>query len=320
MAGHSNLQEKFLAATNYCVKLDSYFRDYEQILGIYRGQKPTIVEIGVLDGGSLQMWRDYFGADARIIGIEKNPNALKVAKLGFEIYTADQEQVSELRDVFQQIGNVDVVIDDGGHTSRGQIVTCLVAMEFIQDKGIIVIEDTHSSYAADFGMPHKYSFGNWANQVNKLLDLSYLINRDLLVITNLKKINTELKEFAENIIEVRKFRSMTVFCVQKGLSRPSIIDNMKRGLNSTDMRWGNQGTLFKAISKLENLTAWHFTSAGATNPKFQFLNVWVMGRRKHAIQRILKPLNLFAKKMQFSFLQSKNYLLREFFFNIKPRS
>ena len=60
------LKEAFLSADNYCVKLDSYFLEYESIFENYRSKDPVIVEIGVLDGGSLQMWREYFGSKARI--------------------------------------------------------------------------------------------------------------------------------------------------------------------------------------------------------------------------------------------------------------
>ena len=36
------------------------------------------------------MWRDYFGKDARIIGIDLNPEAKKWEKHGFEIFIGNQ--------------------------------------------------------------------------------------------------------------------------------------------------------------------------------------------------------------------------------------
>jgi hypothetical protein len=49
----------------------------------YRGKSITFVEIGVFSGGSLFMWRDYFGPQARIIGVEFNPDAVRWREHGF---------------------------------------------------------------------------------------------------------------------------------------------------------------------------------------------------------------------------------------------
>ena len=62
------------------VKIDSYFQVYEEIFKNYIGKKITFVEVGVLAGGSLFMWKDYFGKNARIIGIDLNPEAKKWEK------------------------------------------------------------------------------------------------------------------------------------------------------------------------------------------------------------------------------------------------
>ena len=53
-------------------------------------KKITFVEIGIGNGGSLFMWKKFFGKKARIIGIELNPDAKKLEKFGFEIFIGDQ--------------------------------------------------------------------------------------------------------------------------------------------------------------------------------------------------------------------------------------
>ena len=250
---------------------------------------------------------------SNIIGIERNPNAIKIRELGFEIYIANQESASDLREVFETIGPIDLLVDDGAHTARGQITSCLTAIDYIRNNGLIVIEDTHSSYASDFGMPHKYSFSNWVNQVTRLLDLSYLIERDLFKVKKLRKINSDLIDFSSKIQEVRKFRSMTVFHVQKSLPRPQLMENMKSGLNSEDFRWSGNGSIFNWLKRVETISSWNFQSAGATNQKYRFLSVYTSGKRSTALRRILKPLNLIVKEFQFLLLRLNNRSLVEFF-------
>ncbi|MDQ8161336.1 MAG: hypothetical protein P3C10_02010, partial [Gemmatimonadota bacterium] len=57
------------------IKHANYFAIYDELLTRYRGRPVTFVEIGVLNGGSLHMWRQFLGNDARIIGVDLNPAA-----------------------------------------------------------------------------------------------------------------------------------------------------------------------------------------------------------------------------------------------------
>ena len=55
------------------------------------------------------------------------------------------------------VSNIDLLLDDGGHTYEQQIITTELLLETINDGGLLVIEDTHSSYMKNYG-PRKYSF------------------------------------------------------------------------------------------------------------------------------------------------------------------
>jgi hypothetical protein len=67
--------------------------------------------------------------------------------------------------VLGQTGPIDVFLDDGGHTFEQQIVTVDSVLPAITDGGLIVVEDTHTSYQADFGGPSGQSFVSWAKNV-----------------------------------------------------------------------------------------------------------------------------------------------------------
>jgi len=85
--------ESYLKSPYQSRKHNTYFEAYDHFFSKYRDQEITFVEIGVLRGGSLYMWRDYFGPKARIIGIDLNPNAKKWEAEGFEIFIGSQSDI-----------------------------------------------------------------------------------------------------------------------------------------------------------------------------------------------------------------------------------
>lgn len=139
------------------VKHTTYFGVYDDLFLPYRDREITFVEIGVLGGGSLFMWREFFGPKARIIGIDLNPNAKKWASHGFEIYIGSQSDERFWAEFKRQVGAVDIVLDDGGHTYEQQIISTEALLGSIKDGGMLVVEDTHTSYMDGFG-PRGYSF------------------------------------------------------------------------------------------------------------------------------------------------------------------
>ena len=144
------------------LKHTTYFSVYDQLFSRFVGKAPVIVEVGVLNGGSLYMWRDFFGPDARIIGVDLNPDAVWLREDGFEIHIGDQTSPQFWEAFFREVGEVDIFLDDGGHTYPQQIITAASALDFIRNDGLLVVEDTHTSYMADFGGPSDTSFVSWA--------------------------------------------------------------------------------------------------------------------------------------------------------------
>ena len=156
------IYKSYLASPFLSLKHSAYFQVYEELLSKYRNKKITFVEVGVLNGGSLFMWREFFGPEARIIGVDFNPLAKRWEEDGFEILVGSQSSPDFWRDFFRSIGMVDVLLDDGGHTNEQQIVTTHQSIPFIKDGGLLIVEDVHASYFKDFGNPSKYSFINYA--------------------------------------------------------------------------------------------------------------------------------------------------------------
>jgi len=147
------------------LKCDTYFQTYEELFSEYIGKKITFVEIGVLHGGSLLMWKEYFGPKARIIGVDLDPRAKELEKKGFEIFIGSQSDNLFWKDFYSKVGKVDILLDDGGHVNDQQIITLSEAINNTNDNGTIVIEDVHTSYFKKFGNPSSVSFINYSKHL-----------------------------------------------------------------------------------------------------------------------------------------------------------
>ena len=113
----------FMNSPYRSIKHESYFNVYDTLLKEYIGKEITFVEVGVLDGGSLFMWKNFFGEKARVIGIEINEHAKVWEEYGFEIFIGSQSDPNFWANFYETVGNVDVILDDGGHTYKQQIIT-----------------------------------------------------------------------------------------------------------------------------------------------------------------------------------------------------
>jgi len=162
--------QSYLKSPIRSIKHSTYFDTYDDLFSRYRGQDITFVEVGVAAGGSLFMWRDFFGPQARIIGVDLNPDAKTWEKDGFEIFIGSQSDEGFWQDFIATVGPVDILLDDGGHTFEQQIITTELLLDNIKDNGMLIVEDTHTSYMPGFGEKN-FSFmsyvSNFADKVNQ---------------------------------------------------------------------------------------------------------------------------------------------------------
>lgn len=155
-----HLAEIAMARTgNPFLKWWSYFESYETELANLahesrqgRLEQPLrILEIGVWRGGSLGMWRDYFGPDAVIYGVDIDPESATQGVTDGLIRIGSQTDASFMRDVVDEMGGIDIVIDDGSHVSHDVIQTLRNTWPLLADGGRYFIEDLHTSYWPAWG-------------------------------------------------------------------------------------------------------------------------------------------------------------------------
>jgi len=132
-------------------KQDHYIEVYETFFSKYRNNEVVILEIGVAHGGSLQIWKKYFGEKARIFAVDINPDCKKLAEENIEIFIGSQEDPVFLQTLCKKIPSPDIIIDDGGHTMKQQIITFKNLYPHLKPNGIYLCEDTQTSYWYEYG-------------------------------------------------------------------------------------------------------------------------------------------------------------------------
>lgn len=128
-----------------------YFDVYHRSFAKYRGKPITFVEIGIQNGGSLQMWRNYFGENAKIIGVDVDQNCKNLEQEGFEIWIGDQSDPKFWNEFLQKNPSLDIVLDDGGHTMEQQTNSLVSLFPALVNGGTYLCEDTHTSYFPSHG-------------------------------------------------------------------------------------------------------------------------------------------------------------------------
>lgn len=124
-------------------KLRHYLPIYEAALS----RTERMLEIGVDRGGSLQMWRRYL-PDATIVGLDINPKAAQYDDPEHHVHVriGDQTDVGFLRDVLDEFGLFDTVLDDGGHSPKQMIRSFQYLFPRLKPGGVYIVEDVCANY------------------------------------------------------------------------------------------------------------------------------------------------------------------------------
>ena len=207
-------------------KWHHYFSVYEKFLSPYRDRPVRILEIGVFRGGSMRMWREYFGKAALIYGIDIDPECARLVNPAdaTQIFIGSQTDRDFLRNIKTEIGEFDIVIDDGGHTARQQITS--FEELYPATRGIYLVEDTHTSYWPEFMDMGDTTFMSFAkDKLDSLYEWhSDRGNYELHGIPPEERASAPpVSDFCQNTLGVHFYDSMVVF--EKGLNEPRWHEN-----------------------------------------------------------------------------------------------
>lgn len=138
---------------NLINKWDHYFDIYDNHLRKYKesGERIILLEIGVFQGGSINLWRDYFDNNVEIYAIDINPLCKSFEQEGVNIFIGSQEDKQFLEEVIKKIPSPHIIIDDGGHSMKQLITSFEVLYPYLKNGGIYLLEDLHCCYWYNYG-------------------------------------------------------------------------------------------------------------------------------------------------------------------------
>jgi len=143
----SDLARAFFAHRGRPVHKWVHYLDlYERHFARFRGTAVTMLEIGVWQGGSLELWRDYFGERAVICGVDIDPDCAGKVDPPNLVRIGSQYDPDFLRRVATELGDLAIVLDDGSHIGRHQQASFETLWPLVKPGGLYVIEDLHTSY------------------------------------------------------------------------------------------------------------------------------------------------------------------------------
>jgi len=209
-----------------------YFEIYDRHFSQFRNKPLSLIEFGVSHGGSLQMWKHYFGPQATIYGVDIDPRCEHLGEENITIIMGDQEDRASLRGIKNSLPKFDIIIDDGGHSMTQQIYTFEEMYEHLNEGGIYLCEDMHTSYMHGYngGCRTPGTFVEYTKKLIDQLNAWYSQQNDFVV-----------DEFTRNTFAMHYYDSILVI-EKRAIKRP---DNRMRGTPSFPLNYAEQQVVDK---------------------------------------------------------------------------
>lgn len=176
---------------------------YPLFLESYRDKHFKMLEIGLGDGGtwtgrSGYLWKEYFpNVQLFIMDIHH-----EFQTEDYVVYKGDQSNTDDLKSVYDKVGKVDLIIDDGSHHPRHQFISFVYLFENMLKKGgYYIVEDIECNYwnseskVYGYKIAHENSIDFFKSQIDS-------INSEFSKKKN--KFNISSITFAKNCIIIKK--------------------------------------------------------------------------------------------------------------------
>ena len=202
------------------LKLDHYLDVYHDLLRDWQGRDVTFMEIGIFKGGSIDLWKGFFGPGSTLVFLDIDPACQAFAGPGVHVEIGDQADPVFLKSVAEKYGPFDIIVDDGGHKMDQQATSLRHLWPTVKNRGLYVVEDTHTSYWPGFGGGFRQR-GSFIEIAKDLIDRmhSWYTDQDEIF---------PLHPAARQVESVKFYDSMIV--VEKNLKDPPKTISSKNGV------------------------------------------------------------------------------------------
>ena len=118
----------------------AYTKYYEFFFEPIRFKELNVLEVGIYNGDSLRMWREYF-PNAMIYGADIQDSS-RYNEERIKTFICDQSSKTALMIARAQLPFMSLIVEDGSHQSKDQILTFEMLWSLLSPGGFYVIEDT----------------------------------------------------------------------------------------------------------------------------------------------------------------------------------
>jgi SAM-dependent methyltransferase len=117
---------------------------YEETFGHLQDEEVSFLELGILGGGSLKMWSDYF-PNGQVIGFDMEPYyQAKTSRI--TTFRGDQADPAALQLVIEKGAPFDIIIDDCAHQGHLARASFNLLFPHLKPGGFYIIEDWGTGY------------------------------------------------------------------------------------------------------------------------------------------------------------------------------
>ena len=133
-------------------KWSIYLSEYGRLFQQFRHAPVRLLEIGIQNGGSLDIWSKFFPGALQIVGCDINPDCahLTYKNPRINVVVGDANSDAAQTAVLSHSADFDLIIDDGSHLSSDIVKSFARYFPYLVDGGIFVVEDLHCSYWKQF--------------------------------------------------------------------------------------------------------------------------------------------------------------------------
>ncbi|MBU6529101.1 class I SAM-dependent methyltransferase (plasmid) [Methylocystis sp. MJC1] len=300
----ASLEDLFLGSeSKYADKWENYFQIYERELKRFSesGDPVSLLEIGVQNGGSLELWARYLPSGSTITGVDISPavSSLVFQDDRIDVIVADATKYEILE---RELGDrlFDVIIDDGSHISSDIISTFSILFDRLKPGGVYIIEDLHCSYVPEFegGYRREGSAIEWLKQLVDVVNCDHILPSEVAtqVLWSYRHLSRSVASvsFYNSVCVIEKFKTEKdrPFCRLIAGSTGEVVPLVKHLIennpryvsesvrfSNTAVRQANQVMLARLVAQSEQIRVLEERLA------------WVMRESSEAIESLQKELS-----------------------------